>query len=62
MFFAIWIPVKIPCVIGQQGDETPHDTIGTPGDESQPVPCLWQSVAHTHRLGLWRWTLGDHLA
>jgi hypothetical protein len=26
------------------------------------VTRLWQSVAHTHRLRLWRWTLGDHLA
>ena len=62
MFLTVWIPVKIPRIVRQQGDETPHDTIGTSGDESQPVPCLWQSVAHTHRLGLWRWPFGDDLA
>ena len=62
VFLTVWIPVEVARVIGQQGDETPHDTIGTSGDESQPVPCLGQSVAHPHRLRLWRWPLGDHLA
>ena len=62
MLLTIWIPVKIPRVIGQQGDETPDHTISTSGDEAEPVPCLGQSVAHPHGLGLWRWTLGDHLA
>jgi hypothetical protein len=62
MFLTIWVPVEVPRIVGQQGDETPDHTISTPGNEAEPVPCLWQSVAHTHRLRLWRWTLGDDLA
>jgi len=62
VFFTIWIPVEVARVIGQQSDETPHDTIGTSGDEAEPVPCLWQSVAHTHRVRLLCWPFGDDLA
>jgi len=62
VFLTVWIPVKIPRIVGQKGDETPDHTISTSGDEAEPVPCLWQPVAHPHRLRLWRWPLGDHLA
>lgn len=62
MFLTVWIPVEVARVIGQQGDETPDHTISTSGNEPQPVTRLGQSVAHTHRVGLLCWPLGDDLA
>ena len=62
MLLPIWIPVEVARIVGQQGDETPDHTISTSGNEPQPVTRLGQSVAHTHRVGLLCWPLGDDLA
>jgi hypothetical protein len=62
VFLAIWVPVEVPHIAGQQRYHAPHDTISTSGDEAQPVTRIREPIGDAERLRLLCWPFGDDLA